>query len=197
MKLQPIHPAEAMVLAKLPDGLIERAAKIRLMVFDVDGILTDGSLWYSEHGEMLKRFNVLDGHGLKMLATSGVTVAIMTARDGPIVAWRATELGISNILQGVRDKALALVTLAQELGIAQDAVGYMGDDVIDIPAMQKAGLAVTVPNAPAYIAQSAHWTTSLSGGQGAVRQCCDMILAAQGRLSSFLLGSSVGSGVIQ
>ncbi len=197
MNIQPKHPAEAMILAKLPDGLAERAAKIRLMVFDVDGILTDGSLWYGEQGEFLKRFHVLDGHGLKMLTASGVAVAIMTARDGPIVAWRTAELGIANVLQGVRDKATALTELAQTLGINQDAVGYMGDDIIDIAAMQRAAMAISVPNAPAYVAQGAHWITSLPGGQGAVRECCDMILASQGKLAAFLMGTSVGTGVIQ
>ncbi|UOD50661.1 KdsC family phosphatase [Orrella daihaiensis] len=197
MKPLPAHPAEALVLAKLPDTVIDRARQIRLMIFDVDGVLTDGGLWYGEQGEALKRFHVLDGHGLKMLDASGIDVAIITARDGPIVAWRCAELGIRHVRQGVRDKAQALNELAQELGIPKQAVGYMGDDVIDLPAMQQAGLAVTVPNAPAYMAQSAHWTTSQTGGNGAVRECCDVILAAQHKLAPFLMGSTVGAGVIQ
>lgn len=197
MKPLPVHPAEALVLAKLPDSLIERLTKVRLMIFDVDGVLTDGGLWYGEQGEALKRFHVLDGHGLKMLDTSGIGVAIVTARDGPIVAWRCAELGIRHVRQGVRDKAQALIELAHEFGVQRDAVGYMGDDIIDLPAMQQAGLAVTVSNAPAYIAQSAHWATSRAGGHGAVRECCDVILAAQHKLAPFLLGSSVGTGVIQ
>lgn len=191
------HPAEAMILAKLSESVIERASQVRLMVFDVDGILTDGSLWYGEQGEVLKRFHVLDGHGLKMLTTSGIDVALMTARDGPILAWRAAELGIKHVLQGVRDKAQALAELAQTLNVSSKAVGYMGDDIIDLTAMQRVGLAVTVPNAPPYIAQGAHWVSQLAGGQGAVRECCDMILATQGKLATFLLGSSVGAGVIQ
>lgn len=197
MKSLPVHPAEAMMLAKLPDTVVQRAAQIRLMIFDVDGILTDGGLWYGEQGETLKRFHVLDGHGLKMLDTSGIGVAIVTARDGPIVAWRCAELGIKHVRQGVRDKAQALVELAQAFNVDRQAVGYMGDDVIDLPAMQQAGLAVTVPNAPAYISQNAHWTTTRSGGHGAVRECCDLILAAQHKLAPFLLGSTVGAGVIQ
>lgn len=191
------HPAEAMILAKLSDNVIERAARVRLMVFDVDGILTDGSLWYGEQGEVLKRFHVLDGHGLKMLTTSGINVALMTARDGPILAWRAAELGIKHVLQGVRDKAGALGELASTLGISNEEIGYMGDDIIDLTAMKRTGLAVTVPNAPPYIAQGAHWVSQLPGGQGAVRECCDMILATQGKLAPFLLGSTVGAGVIQ
>jgi len=197
MKNLPSHPAEALILAKVPADIQERAQRVRLMVFDVDGVLTDGSLWYSEQGEMLKRFNVLDGHGLKMLSTSGITVAILTARDGPIVAWRAAELGIANVLQGVRDKAQALTTLAETVGVPLGAVGYMGDDMIDLPAMQKVGFAVTVPNAPAYVAQGAHWATTLSGGQGAVRECCDVVLATQGKLSTFLQTGAISTGMIQ
>lgn len=176
------HPAEALVLARVPATVVQRAASVRLMVFDVDGILTDGSLWYAEQGEMLKRFNVLDGHGLKMLSTSGVKVALITARQGPIVAMRAAELGIGDVIQGARDKGLALTTLAAQYDVALENVGYMGDDIIDMPALQRAGFAVTVPNAPSYVAQSAHWTTQVQGGHGAVRECCDLILAAQGRL---------------
>lgn len=197
MKPRIPHPAEAMILAKLSENVIERATHIRLMVFDVDGILTDGSLWYGDQGEVLKRFHVLDGHGLKMLTTSGISVALMTARDGPILAWRAAELGIKHVLQGVRDKAQTLVELAQSLNVSNEEVGYMGDDIIDLSAMQRAGLAMTVPNAPPYIAQGAHWVSNLPGGQGAVRECCDMILASQGKLAPFLLGSTVGTGVIQ
>ena len=197
MKPLPIHPAEALVLAKLPEAVIARAAHVRLMVFDVDGVLTDGSLWYGEQGESLKRFNVLDGHGLKMLDSSGITVAIVTARDGPIVAWRCAELGIAHVLQGVRDKASAVSSLSQSLGVDRSGVGFMGDDLIDLPAMQQANFAVSVPNAPSYVSQAAHWCTTLAGGQGAVRECCDVILASQKKLAPFLLGQSVGSGVIQ
>lgn len=197
MKPIPVHPAEALILARLPEALIERAARVRLMVFDVDGVLTDGGLWYGSDGEMLKRFNVLDGHGLKMLDASGIGVALMTARDGPIVAWRGAELGITHVLQGVRDKAQALTELAASLGLDKQAVGYMGDDIIDMQAMMQVGLAVTVPDAPAYVAQAAQWTTSKRGGEGAVRECCDLILAAQHKLGRFLQGSSVGTGVIQ
>jgi len=197
MKPAPIHPAEALLLAKVPEHVVERAARIQLMIFDVDGILTDGRLLYGEQGEVIKQFHVLDGHGLKMLDTSGIGVAIITARDGPIVAWRAAELGITHVKQGVRDKASALQALAKELGLSHEAVGYMGDDVIDLSAMQLAGLAVTVPNAPAYIGQNAHWTTTREGGQGAARECCDLILAAQHKLSNFLVGNTVGVGMIQ
>lgn len=192
------HPAEALVLARVAPAAVQRAAAIRLMIFDVDGILTDGSLWYSESGEMLKRFNVLDGHGLKMLAISGIRVALVTARQGPIIAMRAAELGIGDVIQGARDKGLALTELAARCGVSPDSVGYMGDDIIDLPAMQRAGFAVSVPNAPAYVAQGAHWITVAAGGHGAVRECCDLILAAQHKLGLlFHPGRMIPGGVIQ
>ncbi|CAM5467198.1 KdsC family phosphatase [Eoetvoesiella caeni] len=179
------HPAEVLILAKVPPAVQERARQIRLMAFDVDGVLTDGSLWYNENGETLKRFNALDGHGLRLMGESGVAVALITGRQGPIVARRAAELGLSLVLQGVRDKAQALAALAQEQGYSLDQVGYMGDDIIDLAALQRVGFAATPPTAPAYVRQAAHWVSTERGGEGAARECCDLILAAQGRLRTF------------
>ncbi|OYV47918.1 MAG: phenylphosphate carboxylase subunit delta [Candidimonas sp.] len=184
-KLAPPHPAEALVLARIAPAVIERARQVRLMAFDVDGILTDGRLWYGENGEALKCFNALDGHGLTLLRESGVGIALITGRKGVILARRAAELGISTVLQGVRDKASALSDLAREQGYTMEQMGFMGDDIIDLPAMQRVGLAVSVPNAPSYVTPAAHWVTSHAGGDGAVRECCDVILAAQGRLRTF------------
>ncbi|GAA5234523.1 phenylphosphate carboxylase subunit delta [Verticiella sediminum] len=183
------HPAEALILARIPAPVRERAARVRLMVFDVDGTLTDGSLWYGEHGEALKRFHVLDGQGLRMLAAGGVTVGILTARDGPIVTRRAADLGIAHVVQGVHDKAGALAALAQRCGLTFEEAGYMGDDINDLPAMRQAAFAATVPGAPSYVAQAAHWCAQRGGGAGAARECCDLILAAQGRLSNVLTGT--------
>ncbi len=191
------HPAEALVLARIPATVRDRAAALRLMVFDVDGVLTDGSLWYGEHGEVAKRFNALDGHGLRLLGKSGVTVALMTGRQGPIVDRRAAELGIPHVMQGVHDKGAALAELAQRLNVLLEHTGYMGDDLIDLPAMQRAGFAASVPDAPAYIAQAAHWVASRPGGSGAARECCDLILAAQGRLGMFFQPGLLGPGVNQ
>lgn len=188
------HPAEAMLLAKIAPALLERLRAVRLMAFDVDGILTDGSLWYGESGEMLKRFNALDGHGLRLLGESGIVVALVTGRDGPIISRRAADLGISIVHQGIRDKLQTLEALARESGYTMSQVGYMGDDIIDLPAMQRAGLAASVPNAPTYVARAAHWVASRSGGAGAVRECCDLILAAQGRLGAFLASSTLVLG---
>lgn len=184
------HPAEALILSKVPPTTIERVRKVRLMAFDVDGVLTDGRLWFSEQGEAMKNFHVLDGHGLKLLAENGIQVALITARQGPIVARRAAELGIDHLHQGVRDKAAALNTLATSLGLTLAETGYMGDDIIDMPALQRAGFAATVPNAPPYMAQVAHWISKTPGGSGAARECCDLILAAQGKLAGLLSASS-------
>ncbi len=179
------HPAEALILAKIAPAVIERARHVRLMAFDVDGILTDGRLWYGEHGELVKCFNALDGHGLRLMSDSGITVALITGREGPIVDRRAADLGISLVRQGVRDKASAISALAQEHHCTLAEVGYMGDDIIDLAALQRVGFAASVPTAPAYIAQVTHWVSTQPGGSGAVRECCDLILAAQGRLSAF------------
>ncbi|MFY9137892.1 KdsC family phosphatase [Zwartia sp.] len=193
----PPHPAESLVLARTPAALRERLARLKLMIFDVDGVLTDGSLWYGEQGEMFKRFNALDGHGLKMLATSGIKVALVTGREGPIVDRRAAELGLGDVLQNVRDKGAVLTELVARYHLTFEESGFMGDDLIDLPAMQRAGFAASVPDAPAYITQAAHWVATKSGGKGAARECCDLILASQGRLGHFFQPGRLGPGVIQ
>ncbi len=193
----PPHPAESLVLARTPAALRERLARLKLMIFDVDGVLTDGSLWYGEQGEMFKRFNALDGHGLKMLATSGIKVALVTGREGPIVDRRAAELGLGDVLQNVRDKGAVLTELVARYHLTFEESGFMGDDLIDLPAMQRAGFAASVPDAPAYMTQAAHWVSTKSGGKGAARECCDLILASQGRLGHFFQPGRLGPGVIQ
>lgn len=195
--LLPPHPAEALVLARIPQALRNRLANIQLMVFDVDGVLTDGSLWYGEQGEIFKRFNSLDGHGLKMLAVSGIKVALVTGREGPIVDRRAAELGLGDVMQNVRDKGAALNSLAERHRLTLEQIGFMGDDLIDLPALQRAGFAASVPEAPAYVAQAAHWVSTREGGRGAARECCDLILAAQQRLSPFFQPGRLGSGAVQ
>ena len=165
---------------------VERAKHIRLMIFDVDGILTDGGLRYGAEGELIKTFNVLDGHGIKLLQNSGVKTAIISARQSPIVARRAADLGITIVLQGVGDKRLAFEkTLAEsDLGAAQ--CGFMGDDVIDLPVMTRVGFAASVPNGHAEVQSRAHYVTKNRGGHGAVREVCDFILRAQGNYEAAL-----------
>jgi len=186
------HPVESLVLARVAADVRERAGRVRLMVFDVDGVLTDGSLWYGEAGEVCKRFHALDGYGLKMLMESGLHVALATGRTGGIVARRAAELGIADVMQGCRDKGAALAELAARHHVALEQTGFMGDDLIDLPALQKAGFAASVASAPGYVAQVAHWVATVPAGLGAARECCDVILAAQGRLGHFLAAGCPG-----
>ncbi len=191
-----LHPIESLILSKVPDSVRDRARNIELVVLDVDGVLTDGSLYYTANGEGQKRFHALDGHGMKMLIQSGVQVAMMTGRQSEITNRRAAELGIPHLLQNVRNKGRALTELCQELNIDLNNVAFIGDDLIDLPAMQRVGLALSVPNAPIYIQQAAHWVSQLAGGQGAAREHCDMILASQGLLAPLLSQESPIQGEV-
>lgn len=161
------------------NALRARARGLKLIAFDVDGVMTDGRLYYGPDGETLKVFNTLDGHGLKMLATAGVTLAIITGRHSPMVARRAQDLGIAHVIQGREDKGVALKTLAAELGIEADVVAYVGDDVPDVPAMTWAGLSFSVPNAHPQARACADRITDACGGEGAVREICDFILGTR------------------
>jgi 3-deoxy-D-manno-octulosonate 8-phosphate phosphatase (KDO 8-P phosphatase) len=165
---------------------IERAKRIKLMIFDVDGVLTDGGLRYGPDGELVKTFNVLDGHGIKLLQKSGIRTAIISARQSPIVARRATDLGISILLQGVEDKRSAFEKTISELNLKPEECGFMGDDVIDLPVMTRVGFAISVPNGHAEVRSRAHYVAQAHGGKGAVREVCDFILHAQGNYDSAL-----------
>lgn len=179
------HPVESLLLAPVPADVRERLRRIRLMAFDVDGVLTDGRLFYNENGESFKAFHALDGYGLRLLQECGITVALVTGREGPIVSRRASELGIDEVHQGIRDKSIVLQSLAQKYELDMEQIGYMGDDIIDLTAMKRVGFAASVPNAPQYIRQLAHWVSDIKAGYGAARKCCDLILASQGRLGSY------------
>lgn len=164
----------------------ERAKQVRLMVFDVDGVLTDGRLRYGSDGEIIKTFNVLDGHGIKLLQQSGVKTAIISARQSPIVARRAADLGIGTVLQGVHDKRSAFDTLLAETGLTAQDCGFMGDDVIDLPVMTRVIFAASVPNGHEEVRTRAHYVTEANGGLGAVREVCDFILRAQNNYEAAL-----------
>ena len=164
----------------IPAETLARAAHVRLMIFDVDGILTDGSLHYGAEGEAIKTFNVLDGHGIKLLQQSGVATAIISARKSPIVARRATDLGIAHVHQGVHDKRSAFEDLLAACGLGMDQCGFVGDDVIDLPILLRVGFAASVPNAHAEVVTRVHYVTQASGGRGAAREICDLLLHAQG-----------------
>lgn len=167
-------------------SLSERIKPLRLVVFDVDGVLTDGGLYLSDSGEETKRFNSLDGHGLKMLKASGVELAIITGRTSKCVALRAKNLGITRLYQGVEDKLAAMQSLLAELNLAPEAAAFMGDDVVDLPVMRRVGLALSVPAAPQVVRDHAHYVSRREAGHGAVREVCEMILDAQGTLDAQL-----------
>ena len=158
----------------------ERAARLRLMVLDVDGVLTDGRLYYGPQGEALKVFDVRDGHGIKMLMKNGVEVALLSARNSDIVTARARELGIARVLQGQSDKAIAFAALLADAAVASEDSGFIGDDLPDLPAMRAAGFAVTVADGCNAAQAAAHWVTPCPGGRGAVRALAEFILRAKG-----------------
>jgi 3-deoxy-D-manno-octulosonate 8-phosphate phosphatase (KDO 8-P phosphatase) len=160
------------------DAVIERARKIRLLVLDVDGVLTDGRLFISPAGEEFKVFHVRDGSGLVAVQRQGVTVAIISGRDSEAVTRRAGELGIRHVRQGVSDKAGELAALMRELGISPAETACVGDDTPDIPMLKAAGLAIAVADAHPALRPVAHWVTPTRGGRGAVRDVCDLLLSA-------------------
>ncbi len=164
------------------DEALKRAKGLKLMIFDVDGVMTDGTLYYSERGEELKAFNIQDGHGIKMLKQYGVEVALITARSSRAVELRAANLGIAHLYQGVADKRGAYAALLAQLGLTAEQSGYMGDDLLDLPLITRCGFAVTVPAAPEALRSRAHYVARTGGGHGAVREVCEFILRAQGAL---------------
>ena len=163
-----------------------RAAQIKLVVFDVDGILTDGSLYLSDDGQEIKAFFALDGHGIKMLKRSGVELAVITGRHSQLMRHRVKNLNIEHLYQGVEDKLEAFEELTQRLGFSPEQVAAMGDDVVDLPMMRRSGLSITVPGALARVKQYAHYVTQLPGGKGAAREVCELIMHAQGTLDTQL-----------
>lgn len=166
--------------------LSSRAKLVRLMAFDVDGVMTDGGLYLSDSGEEFKRFNTLDGHGLKMLRASGVEVAIITGRTSRCVAARAQNLGIVHVFQGVENKLETMVELLNRLKLSRDAAAYMGDDVVDLTVMRHVGLSISVPDSPSLVREHSDYVTQCRGGYGAVREACELIMLAQGTLDTQL-----------
>jgi 3-deoxy-D-manno-octulosonate 8-phosphate phosphatase (KDO 8-P phosphatase) len=158
---------------------LERARRVKLMLFDVDGTLTDGNLWYGPSGEEIKAFHSFDGHGIKMLAKSGVRIALLTGRSSPAVAARAAELGIEEVLQGITDKRKTYEALLERLGLAQDAAGYMGDDLVDVPVLRRCGFACAVREAPEEVRKQVHYVAAAAAGAGAAREVCEFIMRAQ------------------
>jgi len=158
----------------------DRAKNIKLIVFDVDGVMTDGSLYLCDDGQEYKAFNSHDGLGMKMLKASGVEMAIITGRTSNVVVKRAENTGVAHFYQGVEDKLEALEHLAQKLGLELSQCAFMGDDVLDLPPMRRSGLSLTVPAAPPLVKQHAHYVTTREGGRGAIREVVELIMQAQG-----------------
>lgn len=165
--------------------LLARASRVRLACFDVDGTLTDGRLVFDSEGRELKAFHVRDGQGLALLRKAGIAVAFVTARSGAIPAQRARELGAQACVE-VGDKLACVRELARQHGIELDAVAFMGDDLADLGVLNAAGLAVAPADAHPWIASRVHWRTRARGGEGAARELCDLLLAAQGRAEAAL-----------
>jgi len=155
--------------------------KIRLLVLDVDGVLTDGRLYFGARGEALKVFHVRDGHGIKLLAASGVTVAVISGRRSPAVAARMRELSVEHVIQGCGDKVRALMQLTRKLAVAPLATACLVDDTPDLPLMTAVGFAAAVADAHPLVAAAAHWVAKSPGGLGAVRELGDAILRARAR----------------
>lgn len=160
--------------------LVDRARRVRLLALDVDGVLSDGRLYFQADGMEIKAFHTQDGHGIKLLRQAGLEVALVTGRDSPMVSRRAEALGIDHVHQGCDDKLDVLRQLCTRLGLQFEQVAYCGDDLPDLAAIKRAGLGISVPNAPAYIRAHADWITERQGGHGAVREICDALLEAQG-----------------
>jgi len=166
--------------------IYERARKIRVAIFDVDGVLTDGALYYTDTGEEMKAFSVHDGHGMRMLRESGVALAIISSRSSRSLEARARNLGIELLFQGAADKLAAFSELLGRCDIGAEACAYVGDDLVDLPVMKRCGLAVAVPDAPALVRRRAQYVTRARGGHGAAREFCEIILHAQSSLAARL-----------
>lgn len=163
-----------------PPDVWRRAQSVRLLILDVDGVLTDGSLYFGPAGEALKVFDVRDGHGIKMLQRGGLEVAFVSGRRSDAAYHRARELGVNRFFEGIRDKAAVLDELLAALKLTPEEVAAVADDLVDLPVLSRVGLAVAVADAVPEVKAAAHWLTTLPGGRGAVREVCDLILKARG-----------------
>lgn len=159
---------------------VDKARNVRLMAFDIDGVMTDGHLYFSPAGDEMKAFFSRDGLGLKMLARSGVKLAIITGRDSPIVTKRAENIGITLVMQGIEDKRAAMAKLLEQEGIDFAHAGYMGDDVVDLAVMVACGFSATVPDCHPLIRERADYIAAAPAGAGAVREVCELVMKAQG-----------------
>lgn len=166
--------------------ITEKAKSTRLVIFDVDGVLTAGSLYLGDDGQEYKAFHSRDGHGMVMLMQTGVRIAIITGRSSDAVRIRMERLGIEHVFQGYRDKLPPYQKLKAQLGADDEHIAYVGDDVVDLPIMRRVGLAIAVQDAHPLVKQHAHWQTPHGGGRGAARDVCELIMEAQGHLQGMM-----------
>lgn len=166
--------------------IIDKAAQIKLVIFDVDGVLTDGSLFLGDDGQEYKAFHSRDGHGMKMLQETGVEIGIITGRTSQVVIHRMENLGVKHLYQGRLEKLPAFEDLVAKLGLAREQTAFVGDDVVDLPIMLQVGLGIAVRDAHPLVARHAHWQTPNEGGRGAARDVCELIMDAQGTLQPML-----------
>ena len=168
--------------------LNERGAMIRLLAMDVDGVLTDGSLYFAASGDELKAFSILDGQGLRLIQKQGLITAFITGRSSPLTETRARNLDIGYLIQGRTDKLTALRELSERTSIPLDAIAYVGDDLPDLSAIETAGVGISVPNGCAAVRESADWCTVTPGGRGAIREVCEWLLECRGVLDQLVDG---------
>jgi 3-deoxy-D-manno-octulosonate 8-phosphate phosphatase (KDO 8-P phosphatase) len=166
-------------LKEVAPQVLRKARGVRLMIFDVDGVLTDGTLWYGPRGEELKAFSAHDGHGIKLLAAAGVKIALLSGRRSKAVAFRARELGIQQVYQGIEDKLSVFEKIIRKNRLSADAAGFMGDELVDLPVLERAGFACAPGEAPRAVRSRVHYVTRAPAGRGAVRELCDLMLAAR------------------
>lgn len=186
-----------MTIAAMNSDLNQRLKNIRLLILDVDGVMTDGGLTIGDDGQEYKTFHAHDGLGMKLLKASGVSLAIITGRTSNVVKQRAESTGVAHFYQGAEDKLDALHDLMKASGLQLEQCAFMGDDVVDLPPMLQCGLAIAVPDSPQLLLDRAHYVTRKSGGRGAVREVCEMIMQAQGtfdaQMAQFLTRASIGN----
>ncbi|GAB6046569.1 HAD family hydrolase [Methyloparacoccus murrellii] len=177
-----------MTLPPLPPDVLAQAANIRLLICDVDGVLTDGRLFFTPEGQELKSFHARDGHGIKLLQRTGVATAVISGRSSPAVALRMASLGVEHVYQGRESKLEPYLELLELLRLDPAQTAFVGDDVLDLPLLRRVGLAVAVADAHTSLYPDVHWVTTRAGGLGAVREVCDLIMQAQGTLEHVLQG---------
>lgn len=171
---------------KYSENIIAKAKLIRLLICDVDGVLSDGKVYLTNHGDEVKSFNIQDGLGIKLLQRNHIDVAIITGRQSTIVEKRADELGISYLFQGQKNKQTAFDNILNQLKLEKDQVAHIGDDLPDLPLIKQSGLGISVADAYHFVRQQSDWVTATNGGQGAVREVSDLLLFAQDKLSTTL-----------